>query len=107
MTFKIIVFVFSTWIAMSLLCGIAEGVIVGGSGLAGTQSTLNTLMYSDFASVSFARSLGSMLIFKFPALFTSGYVMAQWLFFLAPIAAFGVMMAAFILSHIPLIGRGS
>ena len=106
MTFKWIIFTVSVWIVLSFLCGIVEGALLSG-GTGETQSTLNTLMKANFASMDFWKSLGSMIVFNFPALFTGSYKMLQWIFFLPLAMAFGMMMGGFILSHIPVIGRGT
>lgn len=106
MTFRIIVFTATIWIVLSFLCGICEGALLSGEDGA-TQSTLNTLANSDFASWEFAKALGKMIMFDYPTMFEGSWAMVQWIFFLPLAIGFGVMFAGFVISHIPLIGRGT
>ncbi len=105
MSFKIIVFVTTIWIVVSLICGAIEGALLGSGGA--SQDVLSTLMESDFGSSSFWGALVAMITFDFPTLFQGPYAILQWVFFLPLLLAFGVMFGGFILAHIPLIGRGT
>jgi len=103
MSFKWLFYTVTVWTVLAFLCGLVEGAMV----TAGAQNTLNTIMQSDFASSAFWSSLADMMTFNFPALFSGSYTMLRWVFFMPLALTFGVMMGGFILSHIPIIGRGS
>lgn len=107
MSFKIILFTVTTWMVLSLLCGVCEGALMSTAEGAASVSNISTLAQGDFASWTFWKTIGNMITFNFPYLFTGPYVILQWVFFVPLVLAFGIMMGGFILAHIPLIGRGT
>jgi hypothetical protein len=112
MEFKWIVVIITIWIIVSLLVGFVEAAMLGGdidpmTGEPTQPGVLNTLMNSKITSLAFWGAVMAMATFHFPAIFYGGYVILQWIFFVPIFAAFLIMMAGYIASHIPVIGRGS
>ena len=107
MSFKLIVFVVTTWIVLSLLCGICEGVLLSSASGGASVANISVLMEFDIGNRDFWDTVGNMITFNFPYLFTGPYVILQCVFFLPFAVAFGIMFGGYILAHIPIIGRGT
>ena len=107
MELKWIVFLVMAWVIVALLVGVAEGVVIGGAvdpttGVPMATSTLSNLAQGDFFQR--AGAMVNVMTFDFPEIFYGGYAILHWIFFLPFVIAFGLMMLAFILSHIPIFG---
>lgn len=109
MQFKYIVFVLMAWVVTALLVGVAEGSIVGGAADPVTGETASTTLEVFLTGDFFARgwAMVNMMFFNFPNLFSGGWAILQWIFFIPFSAAFGIMMAGYVLAHIPIVGRGT
>jgi len=112
MEMKWIVLVISAWIVVSLLVGVVEGLIMGGdidpmTGESVQPGVLNTLLSAKITSLAFWGAVVNMASFHFPSIFYGEWAILQWIFFLPISIAFLIMMAGYIASHIPVIGRGS
>lgn len=110
MEVKWIILLVSAWIVVALLAGVAQDTMIGGdtidpdTGESITTSTLNDLAVGSFSQR--AHAIVSVMSFDFPAIFHGGWAILRWIFFLPFVIAFGIMMLAYILAHIPVIGRG-
>lgn len=110
MELKWIIFVLTLWIVVSLLVGVAEGVMIGGAVDPSTGEPQATSTIQDLLSGSFSErmgALGNMITFDFPSIFYGGWAILKWIFFLPFAIAFAVMTAGYALAHIPVFGRGS
>jgi len=88
------------WAVLSLLGGVAEGAVFG------SNSNFAALFSSSFVSKAFWDALFSLLSFKFVFL-TGPYEIIRWLLFLPLAITLGIEFTWQLLSHIPVIGRGS
>ena len=123
---KWIVFILMAWIVTSMLCGVAENAVIGGAIDPETGDPIQTSVLNDlaqskvltaptlgakisaaFTDGAFWSALAHIIAFQFPAIFHGSWIIFQWVFFLPFVIAFGVCMMGYIMSHIPVIGRGS
>ena len=126
MAFKWIVFVLTAWIVVSLLVGVVDNAMIGGTidpdtGEPTATSVLNDLMTSPvitnqsfgakfsavFTDTTFWSAIGTMMLFRFPSIFHGAWAILQWVFFFPFCVAFIIMMGGYIMAHIPIIGRGT
>lgn len=113
---KWLIFIFSVWIIVAILGGIIEGAYFGG-GEAGIFNTLTNLpLFSDegsftgkavatFFSADSWGALFSILTFDF-AFFSGATEIFRWVFFMPFALSILISFGFFLLSHIPIIGRG-
>lgn len=110
MQVKWIVLILMSWIVVALLVGVVEGVLVGGAYDSVTGEPEAAILINQLADGGFferANALAHMMFFDFETVFYGAWGILQWIFFLPFAVAFAVVALGWVLSHIPVIGRGS
>lgn len=111
---KWLIFIISTWVTLTILGTIMEAAWFESGSEETIMSTLLALpIFTEGGSVvgtvlsaSAWRALFDIMTLNF-AFFTGGATLIRWIIFLPVAAAFTILFGFFLLSHIPIIGRGS